>query len=76
MPKNKKIKYKFEPQGKTINTTLSESHATVHTYPEHGYIYTELMTCGDIDTKEFITGMLEHFQPVFGTLRILDRSYE
>jgi len=68
------FEYQFTPQGKTINITLSESHATIHTYPEHNFIFTELMTCGDIDEKQFITGIIDFFKPVKSTLRIIDRS--
>ena len=66
--------YQFTPQGKTINITLSESHATIHTYPEHNFIFTELMTCGDIDESQFIAGIIDFFKPVISTLRVIDRS--
>lgn len=35
----------FEP-GETIVFILSESHFTVHTYPEHKYISVDCYTCG------------------------------
>ena len=28
---------------------LSESHASVHTYPEHGYAAVDLFSCGPVD---------------------------
>lgn len=36
----------FEPQGASIALLLSESHASVHTYPEHGLAYLDIFTCG------------------------------
>lgn len=35
----------FEPQGRTIVFILSESHFSVHTYPEHNYITLDLYIC-------------------------------
>ncbi|MCM6774269.1 adenosylmethionine decarboxylase [Nocardia sp. CDC159] len=39
---------KFEPQGVTILALLSESHASIHTYPESGDIFVDVFTCGSI----------------------------
>ncbi|WP_040836652.1 adenosylmethionine decarboxylase [Nocardia brevicatena] len=36
----------FEPQGVTILALLSESHASIHTYPESGDIFVDVFTCG------------------------------
>ena len=38
---------KFEPQGVTLLALLSESHASIHTWPEIGYCAIDLYTCGD-----------------------------
>jgi len=38
---------KFEPQGVTLLALLSESHASIHTWPEIGYAAFDLYTCGD-----------------------------
>lgn len=40
-----KAEHKFEPQGLTLVYILSESHFTVHTYPEHNYISLDLYIC-------------------------------
>ncbi|MDO3649029.1 adenosylmethionine decarboxylase [Nocardia mangyaensis] len=39
---------KFEPQGVTVLALLSESHASIHTYPESGDIFVDVFTCGTI----------------------------
>jgi spermidine synthase len=39
---------KFEPQGVTVLALLSESHASIHTYPESGDIFIDVFTCGSI----------------------------
>ena len=38
---------KFEPQGVTLLALLSESHASIHTWPELGYAAIDLYPCGD-----------------------------
>ncbi|PXX54569.1 spermidine synthase [Nocardia tenerifensis] len=39
---------KFDPQGVTVLALLSESHASIHTYPESGDIFVDVFTCGSI----------------------------
>jgi S-adenosylmethionine decarboxylase proenzyme len=38
---------KFDPQGVTLLALLSESHASIHTWPELKYAAVDLYTCGD-----------------------------
>ncbi|WP_028476585.1 adenosylmethionine decarboxylase [Nocardia sp. CNY236] len=40
---------KFDPGGVTVLALLSESHASIHTYPESGDIFVDVFTCGDGD---------------------------
>lgn len=42
-----KTPYIFPPDGLTLVYLLSESHASLHTYPEHGACFVDLFTCGD-----------------------------
>lgn len=44
--------YIFEPNGITMIYLLSESHASIHTYPEHGACFVDLFTCGDSCSEE------------------------
>ena len=37
----------FQPQGVTMIAVLSESHASIHTYPERGAMFIDVFTCGD-----------------------------
>ena len=37
---------RFEPHGVTAVWILAESHFSVHTYPEHGYLSADCYTCG------------------------------
>ena len=38
----------FDPHGVTAWVILAESHATIHTYPEHGQYMADVFTCGDV----------------------------
>lgn len=42
-----KTEHVFEPEGLTILYLLSESHISVHTFPEKKYIAIDLYTCRD-----------------------------
>ena len=37
----------FEPQGATVLVLLSESHLSIHTYPERGCAAIDCYTCGE-----------------------------
>lgn len=37
----------FDGQATTMVFLLSESHCSIHTYPEHGSVFIDLFTCGD-----------------------------
>lgn len=39
--------HSFSPQGVTGLAVLAESHLSVHTWPEHGYIAADVFTCGE-----------------------------
>jgi S-adenosylmethionine decarboxylase proenzyme len=38
---------RFAPQGVSGVVIISESHLTIHTWPEYGYAAIDLFTCGD-----------------------------
>lgn len=39
--------HKFNPQGVSGVVIISESHLTIHTWPELGYAAVDVFTCGD-----------------------------
>ncbi len=39
----------FKPYGVSGAVIISESHLTIHTWPEYGYAAVDLFTCGEID---------------------------
>jgi S-adenosylmethionine decarboxylase len=52
------ISKKFEPQGVTVLALLSESHASIHTYPEVGSVFVDVFTCGTRAKPELAVQLL------------------
>ncbi|WP_170007891.1 adenosylmethionine decarboxylase [Bacillus fonticola] len=53
--------HKFAPQGVSGVVIISESHLTIHSFPEHGYASIDVYTCGDLDPNiaaDFIANSL------------------
>jgi S-adenosylmethionine decarboxylase len=40
------MSHQFTPQGVTVLVLLSESHLSLHSSPEHGYVSMDIYTCG------------------------------
>lgn len=55
--------HKFQPQGFTGLLLLSESHISIHTYPEKGYAAIDVFTCGSGKTQEAINYLKAVLQP-------------
>ncbi|MFA9558706.1 adenosylmethionine decarboxylase [Evansella sp. AB-rgal1] len=41
--------HKFAPFGVSGVVIISESHLTIHSFPEHGYASIDVYTCGNLD---------------------------
>ncbi|MFC4945570.1 adenosylmethionine decarboxylase [Pseudonocardia sp. GCM10023141] len=48
----------FDPQGVTVIALLSESHASLHTYPECGSAFVDVFTCGQRAEPELAVRLL------------------
>jgi S-adenosylmethionine decarboxylase len=67
--------YQFEPNGVTIIHMLSESHASIHTYPDKGYLSCDMYTCGEnVDTKAGIDFLLDIIKPTQVNGVIIERG--
>ena len=56
--------YVFPPSGLTVVYLLSESHASLHTYPEHGACFVDLFTCGDhCVAEQFDAALRSYLKP-------------
>jgi S-adenosylmethionine decarboxylase len=47
-----KVEHAFTPQGITILYLLSESHISIHTFPEKRYIAMDIYTCKDYENND------------------------
>lgn len=69
-----KSEYVFENNGLTMVFLLSESHASIHTYPEHNSVFIDFFTCGDnVDHVLFHNAVYELFKPKDMKVQNLDR---
>jgi S-adenosylmethionine decarboxylase proenzyme len=69
--------YKFNPHGFTCFLLLSESHASLHAWPEYGYCAIDLFTCA---MGKDLLPLIQNIKHAFGadnfTLRKMDRDAE
>lgn len=54
--------HQFEPHGVTCLVLLSESHLSIHTWPEKGSAAVDIFTCGDARPRKGLQKMLEELQ--------------
>lgn len=69
--------WEFLPNGLTMVFLLSESHASLHTYPEHSSCFVDLFTCGEkCSAEKFDAALREYLKPKTVNLRTLIRNQE
>lgn len=69
--------YVFPPNAVTAVYLLSESHASIHTYPEHGSCFVDLFTCGEKCSAEKFDAVLRaYLQPQKISFRYFQRGEE
>ena len=73
-----KLEHKFEPQGLTMLYMLSESHISIHTFPEKRYLAFDIYTCreycDDLVYMEIYDKLVKWFQCDRGTPKIFSRG--
>ena len=56
--------HQFSPMGVTGVAILAESHISIHTWPEEGYVAADIFTCGTTTDPELGTqSLVEGFKP-------------
>ena len=55
--------HKFSPQGVSVVITISESHLSIHTFPESEYCAMDIYTCGKTCPDKAINYLIKEFQP-------------
>ena len=67
--------YDFDGDGLTMVILLSESHASIHTYPEHKACFVDLFTCGNTcDNEQFHHVLAKYLKPNHFSGDILERK--
>ena len=65
--------HQFNPQGVTIIFSLSESHASLHTWPEKGCLSADFYTCGNKDPNIIAKLIVKRLKSKKHRIRILNR---
>lgn len=66
--------YTFPGNGVTMVFLLSESHASIHTYPEHNSCFVDLFTCGNTCSyEEFHESLCSYLNPRHVNQKVLIR---
>lgn len=67
--------YEFPGNGMTMVFLLSESHASIHTYPEHQACFVDLFTCGDhCSYEKFHESLSSYLNPTCVHEKVLVRQ--
>lgn len=71
------VSHSFEPQGVTALGLLSESHISIHTWPEIGYAAVDIFTCGDrADPQQACKLLLRELSPERHSLKTIQRAVD
>jgi S-adenosylmethionine decarboxylase len=65
----------FSPHGVTGVAVLTESHLSVHSWPEYGYLAADVFTCGDTTRPKAAAEVLrQYFEPTEFEVKELKRG--
>lgn len=53
---------------------LSESHLSIHTWPENNFIAVDIFTCGDCETKNIVNDIISYFKPGKHVIKNISRG--
>lgn len=66
---------KFEPQGVSVAVILSESHITIHTYPEKGFAAIDVYTCREnVDPMKAVDYLSNILKPTKQSVKTMVRG--
>jgi S-adenosylmethionine decarboxylase len=69
------LAHRFAPQGVTALALLAESHASLHTYPEHGAAFWDCFTCGPAcDPERSAAVLIDALRPAGVERRLVERA--
>ena len=59
----KTVFHNFSPYGVSGVVVITESHVTIHSWPEHGYAALDLFMCGNADPRQALPVLERIFRP-------------
>jgi S-adenosylmethionine decarboxylase len=69
--------HQFEPHGVTGFTLLAQSHISLHTWPEYGYLVLDIFTCGDQSQADRLADyLLKRLRPSVVNRQVLRKGYQ
>lgn len=68
--------HKFSPQGVSVVITISESHLSIHTFPEHGYCAVDIYTCGNTKPYDAVKHLIKCFEPKKTNILEITRGFK
>lgn len=67
--------HQFEPAGATIVVLLAESHASLHTWPEHDAVCIDIFTCSDsLDAPRALDELADALGAARKQIRVIERN--
>lgn len=69
----KTVSHQFKPCGVTAISLLSESHISIHTWPEKGEAAIDIFTCGNAIPKVGCDIILQQLKPSRFEIKKIDR---
>ncbi len=68
--------HKFNPHGVTGIVAISESHISIHTWPEFGYAAIDAFSCRAINPRRILTYLLQVLKPKKAVIKEIARGVE
>lgn len=66
--------HEFPNGGFTGVVALAESHISVHTWPEKGFVAFDIFTCGDSDCNAAFKALVDYFHPYAVEFEVFNRG--
>jgi S-adenosylmethionine decarboxylase len=67
---------KPEDWGVTGFVIIAESHISIHTFPDHGYVWVDVFSCKEFEAPQALQIVTDAFKLTRVTERILERGLE
>ena len=67
---------KPEDWGVTCFVIIAESHISVHTFPDRGYVWVDVFSCKEFEAPDALDRIVDAFGLTSGTEHILERGLE